>query len=317
MIERHRLHSTVRKRKRGPRAPVSALSAPESASGRLQRDCLALLKQHERDGAIPTNGRFVFYELEQLGKITKSYTGRTSAHPRIPAQDVSAALMVLRQLGLIPWEWLTDETREVTEWRYADSVYQYVLDRLDHARIDCWGGEPPPLILCEARATKGVLESTTAEYLCPITATNGQCGGFLVTDVVPLLKGNNRKVLYIGDYEERGPADQIEANTRRYIEKHSGRVFTAETWIKIALTREQVNRNPRLRNLTIRKLDHRYKPAQPYDAIECEAVGQKTLERMLRARLDALLPEPLDDVLVRQERQKGTMRRMLAQMRRR
>jgi hypothetical protein len=37
--------------------------------------------------------------------------------------------------------------------------------------IDCWAGKPPPLIICEARSTKGVLERIVREYLAPITAT--------------------------------------------------------------------------------------------------------------------------------------------------
>jgi hypothetical protein len=294
---------------------TGTLSAPESKRGRLQQACLDLLQQHERDGAIPTNGRFVFYELEQLGKIPKHYLdehGRERA--RTPAQDVSDALMVLRLIGLVPWEWITDETRELTEWEYAPSVYQYVVNQQDYARIDCWAGEPPPLIICESRATKGVLEQITGDYLCPITATNGQGGGFIVTDIVPKLVGNERQVLYIGDCEVGGPADQIEDNTRRRIEEHSDRVFTADTWSRVALTREQVNRNPRLRNLVIDKIDRRYKPPRPYQAIECEAVGQVALERMLRARLDALLPEPLADVLVREEQQRTKIKRALARI---
>jgi hypothetical protein len=35
--------------------------------------------------------------------------------------------------------------------------------------------------------------------------------GFLVNEVAPLLKGNNRGVLYVADYELRDPADQITA----------------------------------------------------------------------------------------------------------
>jgi hypothetical protein len=271
---------------------TGTLSAPESKRGRLQQACLDLLRQHERDGAIPTNGRFVFYELEQLGKIPKHYLdehGRERA--RTPAQDVSDALMVLRRIGLVPWWWITDETRELTDWEYAPSVYQYVVNQQDYARIDCWAGESAPLIICESRATKGVLERITGRYLCPITATNGQCGGFIVTDIVPKLVSNERQVLYIGDCEVGGPADQIEDNTRRSIAEHSGRIFTPDTWSRVALTREQVNRNPRLRNLVIDKTDRRYKPPRHYQAIECEAVGQVVLERMLRARLDALLPE--------------------------
>jgi hypothetical protein len=32
-----------------------------------------------------------------------------------------------------------------------------------------------------------VLERTTGGYLCPITVTGGQAGGFIVNEIVPLL----------------------------------------------------------------------------------------------------------------------------------
>src|SRR5215470_6920044 len=51
----------------------AALSAPDSKAGKLQRACLALLQEHEREGMIPTNGRFLFYELEQRGVVPKAY----------------------------------------------------------------------------------------------------------------------------------------------------------------------------------------------------------------------------------------------------
>ena len=38
--------------------------------------------------------------------------GRTK-RPRQPAQDVSDELMHLRRAGLVPWEWIVDETREL------------------------------------------------------------------------------------------------------------------------------------------------------------------------------------------------------------
>jgi hypothetical protein len=295
------------------------LSAPESKAGRLQRACLALLKQHEREGTIPTNGRFLFYELEQQGVVPKAYrdaSGKERA--RTPAQDISDATMRLRELDKVPWWWILDESRDVREPRYAVSVYEYVLDTVPLARIDCWGGELPPLIICEARATRGVLERITDEYVCPITATGGQCGGHIVNEIVPLLKNNERKVLYIGDCEERGPGDQIEANTRRYIEEHTGRTFvTGETWIKVALTPEQVARSPRLRRLAISKVDRRYRPPRPYTAIECEAVGQAVLEQMLRKVLDNLLPEPLERVREREARQRTKVRTALAKLGRR
>jgi hypothetical protein len=295
------------------------LSAPDTKAGKLQRACFALLKQHEREGTIPTNGRFLFYELEQQGVVPKAYRDASgNKRARTPAQDISDATMRLRALGLVLWSWILDESRDVTTWRYAESVYEYVADSVERARINCWGEELPPLIICEARATRGVLERTVAaEYLCPITATGGQCGGHLVTEVAPLLTNNDRKVLYLGDCEERGPGDQIEANTRRYIEEHTGRTFTPETWIKVALTPEQVARSPRLRKFAIDKVDNRCKPPRPYKAVECEAVGQAVLERMLRKALDGLLPEPLERVRVREQRQHTKVRTALAKMGRR
>jgi hypothetical protein len=113
----------------------------------------------------------------------------------------------------------------------------------------------------------------------------------------------------------RGPGDQIEANTRRYIEEHAGRAFTDETWVKVALTSEQVARSSRLRALTIDKVDNRYRPPRPYRAVECEALGQAVLERMLRAVLDRLLPEPLERVRVREQRQRAKVRAALKRLR--
>jgi len=82
------------------------LSAPDTKIGRLQRDCLDLLREHNRKGEIPTNGRFLFYELEQRGVIPKKYDGINpktgNKFARTPLQDVSVATMHLRESGLIP-----------------------------------------------------------------------------------------------------------------------------------------------------------------------------------------------------------------------
>jgi hypothetical protein len=288
------------------------LSDPNSKKGKLQRACLDVLRQHEREylrtgDGLPTNGHFVFYELEQTGIVPKQYDGLNpkTGKPwrRTPLQDVSDALMHLREVGLVPWWWIEDETRSLDNWQYDKTVADYVKDAVTRARIDLWQGEEPPLILCEARTMRGVLRSAAYDYLTPITATNGQSGGFTVTDIVPLLMGK-RRVLYVGDHELRGPAEQIEANTKRYIEKHTGRTFADGEWVKIALTEQQVKASRRLQRLIITKLDKRYKPPKPYQAVECEALGQGVLVRLVRKVLDTILPEPLADVQKREQEQR-------------
>ena len=111
-------------------SPVNgALSAPDSKAGRLQRACLALLQEHERERMIPTNGRFLFYELEQRGVVPKAYRDASgNERARTPAQDISDATMRLRQLGFVPWSWILDESRDVSAWRYSASVYEYIVE---------------------------------------------------------------------------------------------------------------------------------------------------------------------------------------------
>lgn len=280
-------------------ATEAEFSAVGTKAGDLQRACYKLLLQHEADGDIPTNGRFIFYELEQIGAVPKRYAPGTK---RTPAQDVSDALMRLRGNGLVPWDYIVDESREVLNPGFAANVLGALQRSAHYARIDAWDGELPPLVICESRAVKGVLTSLMYEYLAPIAATGGQCGGFLVTDIVPLLEDNDREVLYIGDHEIRGPADQIEDNTRRYLERHAGRPIQ---WTRIALTQAQVDADPRLSGLVIDKLDNRYRPAKAYQAVECEAIGQRALVTLVRAHLDARLPEPLAVVRAREAAQQA------------
>ncbi len=291
------------------------LSPPETKAGRLQRACLELLREHERDDALPTNGKFLFYELEQAGVVPKHYLDeRGRKRPRQPLQDVSDATMRLRERGIIPWWWIEDASRSLDEWLFSPSVYVYATEAIARARIDLWDGEPPPLTLCESRAVWGVSRQLALKYLVPIAPTGGMCGGFLVNEIAPLLKGNKRRVLYVGDFELRGPGEQIEDNTRRVLERHAKREFNADTWERIALTSAQVKASPRLRKLEVTKLDHRYKPPRPYRAVECEAMKQKPLLDIIRKHFDRLLPEPLADVLVREEAQRAKIGAALAKI---
>jgi hypothetical protein len=123
--------------------------------------------------------------------------------------------------------------------------------------------------------------------------------------------------------QERGPADQIEANTRRYIEEHAAIRFTLNQWERIALTAEQVQADDaageRLRGLALTKLDKRYKPAKSYEAVECEALGQAEIVRLIRQALDQLRRdlglEPIEAVRVREEAERADARRLLRTLR--
>jgi hypothetical protein len=287
---------------------------PGTKAARLREVVHERLLAHNAAGDLPTSNRFLFYELVQHGELDKT---RTRAKGRGADQDLSDASMWLREEGIVPWGWIVDETRSLTGWRYARSVAEYVAGSVDRARIDCWDGADPPLLICESRTFGGILKRTLApEYLCPVTATNGQAGGFLHTNVAPELRYNNRGVLYIGDFDWRG--HKIEDNTRRVLVQAADRPDLREDeegwwdedgWQRIALTAEQVD-------------EHDLDPIQKYDkvlgraepAVEVEALGQGVVTGIVRDALNELLPESLEDTALRLKAQREAVRDALAKL---
>ena len=279
---------------------MSKYGKPGSKAAALREAVHQLLLDHAASGELPTSNRFLYYELVQRGVLDKE---KTRQRGRGSDQDLSDASKWLRDEGFVPWSWIVDETRSLILWEYADSVAAYLRAQVAHARIDCWDGQPPPLILCESRTFGGVLTRTLAgDYLCPVAATNGQVGGFLHTNVVPTLLGNTRSVLYVGDFDHQGA--QIEQNTRRVLVREAG----DREWTRVALTADQAV------GLEVKfGIDRRYKPARTAPKVEVEALGQSVVTGIVRDALDELLPEPLDVVREREDEQRADAQDRLAE----
>lgn len=282
------------------------ISKPGSERRALEDAVLELLAEHEERGELPTSIRFLFYELEQRGAISKKVEGRV----RRSDTYLSEALMRLRDAAVIPWDWLVDDTREMHSWYSSESVAEYVEEMLERARINPWQDTAQPLIITEARTVAGVLTRGLApRYMVSVAATNGQCAGFTVTEIAPLLSDPATSVLYVGDLDDCGT--DIEHSTRRLIELHAGRNFDASTWRRIAITKSQAEGLRRAGVRPIVKQDKRYKDGRQHEAYECEVLGQGTLMRMIQQALDELLPEPLSAVLAREEKQREEIRARL------
>jgi len=279
---------------------AAQLRAP-SKIGALRDLLFDLLQEHQRDGTIPTNARFLYYELVQRGQLSKEKTGA-----RRPDQDLHDALTDIREDGRIPWDWIVDETRSLDDYTGYASVRDGVISKLPYIGIDPWDSRSP-MIITESRSLAGVLRDIVAEYRARIASTNGQCGGFLRTNIAPRLRPDDR-VVYLGDLDLAG--DHIEANTRRVLEQEAG---GALDWERLALTREQVEQYSLP---IIVKHDRRYRDGRPHEAVETEAISQRVLVDILRTRLDALLPEPLEHVHEREARQRRQIKRLLRRSRR-
>ncbi len=206
-----------------------ALSPEHTRKGYLQRVCLDLHQEHRHEGTLPTSLRFLFYELEGRGIVKKEYPGKKETG----GQEVSRAFMALREEGLVPWHDIVDETRSLHNPHRAATVAEAAADLLDRARKDPWEGTLAPLVLCESRSLSGVLSNIARRYCVPLAATNGQTGGFLHTDVGPLVEDEILEVLYFGDLDFSGA--HIESNTRRVLETYESGL----TWTKLAISDAQ------------------------------------------------------------------------------
>jgi hypothetical protein len=267
-----------------------------SKIGALRELLIGLMHEHERDSTVPTNARFLYYELVQRGQLSKERTGA-----RRPDQNLHDALTDIREDGRIPWEWIVDETRSLDDFTGYASVKDGVLATLPYITLDPWRSRPP-MTLTESRSLAGVLRHVVVEYRARIGSTNGQCGGHLRTRIAPTLRPGDR-VIYLGDLDLAG--NQIESNTRRVLEQVIG---GALAWERLALTQEQVREYDLP---VIVKYDRRYKDGRPHEAVETEAISQRVLIDILRARLDELLPEPLARVHERERRQRQRIERLL------
>jgi hypothetical protein len=268
---------------------------PSSKIGALRDLLLNLLQEHERDGTIPTNARFLYYDLVQRGQLSKERTGA-----RRSDQNLHDALIDIREDGRVPWDWIIDETRSLEDYTGYPTILEGVLANVSRITLDPWRRRAP-LILCESRSLGGVVRSTVYELRARIAATNGQCGGFLRTDVAPMLKPGD-DVGYLGDLDLSG--GHIEENTRRVLREIGG----ALTWERIALTKRQV---AAYSLPVIIKHDRRYKDGHPHEAVETEAISQRVLIDILRAYLTNLLPELLERVQEREARQRRRLKKLL------
>ena len=102
-----------------------------SKIGALRELLLALLREHERDGALPTSARFLYYELVQRGQLSKERTGA-----RRPDQNLHDALTDIRENGSVPWSSITDETRSLDDYTGYPSIRQGVLNTLPYIKLD-------------------------------------------------------------------------------------------------------------------------------------------------------------------------------------
>jgi hypothetical protein len=110
------------------------------------------------------------------------------------------------------------------------------------------------------------------------------------------------RILYLGDWDRAG--GDIEDNTRRVLERYHGDL--ADRWERLALTPAQVAAYDLPRILKLDRRDGRER-----ESVETEALSQSVIIRIVRARLDELLPAPLSEFRAREDVERARLRALL------
>jgi hypothetical protein len=117
----------------------------------------------------------------------------------------------LRQSLIMPFEWLTDNSRRRIQIEQFASKEEALADLMEYYRRDLWQTQARlVVVLCESESIAGVLESATNEYGVALYPLKGQSGKGYLWELAKEIAGAGKPVdcLYIGDRSvRRAPLD--------------------------------------------------------------------------------------------------------------
>ncbi|KAA1423403.1 hypothetical protein FE697_007265 [Mumia zhuanghuii] len=113
----------------------------------------------------PVTVRGAYYRLVSMGAIEKTEAGY---------KTVSRRLVLLRQAGLVPYEWITDGTRLIRTPRTFSGPGAALRHAADSYRRSIWQDEDSAVIVCiEKDALTGVISPVTDGYDVELATLRG------------------------------------------------------------------------------------------------------------------------------------------------
>jgi hypothetical protein len=161
----------------------------------LMAACAAILEEIQ-----PTSVRGVCYQLFVQGRQIPSMSVRDT-------KRVSSVLTKARELGVIPWEWIVDETRQVQRWQTWSTPSEYADTVMNAYAKDWWAEQPQRLLVISEKGTVGgVLRPVLGEYRVPFLVVHGWSSATAVKNLANVSVADERPLtlLYVGDHDPSG-----------------------------------------------------------------------------------------------------------------
>ncbi|MDQ3227520.1 MAG: hypothetical protein M3Q50_12915 [Chloroflexota bacterium] len=151
------------------------------------------------EGIQPAGVRAVAYQLFNRRLISNMGKNETD--------KVSRALTTARERGLIPWEWIVDETREITGWRVWSNPGEYAEEVMNNYYRDWWVDQPERILVISEKGTVGgTLRPILQEYRVKFLIFHGFGSATALNDLARMSQEDDRPLtlLYVGDHDPSG-----------------------------------------------------------------------------------------------------------------
>ncbi len=228
----------------------------------------------------PITGRGIGYKLFAAGLIEGMHKMTT----------VYRALVLAREDGNIPWDWIVDETRDleaVATWanpRHCANGFFY--------RRDLWQAQPKQVEVCSEKGTvRGLLWPILARLGVGFRVLHGFNSATCMWNVSQQNGGEDRPLvaLYVGDWDPSG-ACMTEVDIPKRLREYGGNHVELK---RIALTAEQA-RSRSLRSFSVetKRKDPRYKWFKQNHGDECwelDAMDPRELRELVENEINAVI----------------------------
>jgi hypothetical protein len=247
----------------------------------MARESIALIEAMVgiAEEAQPITGRGVGYKLFTRGLVDSM----------ADMKRVYRLLLKAREEGIIPWEWIVDETRELERVSCWDDPEDYAKAVARSYRRDFWNQQPNRVELWSEKGTiRGVLQPVLDEYAVAFRVLHGFSGATPLRDVAQDDDGRFLHVLYVGDWDPSG-LYMSERDLPNRLEKYGGGEHIV--FGRIALVKADVAGLPSF-PASDKKKDSRYPWfAENYGhrCWELDAMDPRDLRERVRTEIEALI----------------------------
>jgi hypothetical protein len=149
------------------------------------------------EAAEPITGRGIGYKLFTANLIPSM--------ERASMKRVYRLLKEARERGIIPWEWIVDETRELERPQTWANPEAYVRAVRRSYRRDFWRDQPNRVMVASEKGTvRGVLAPILDELGVGFQVMHGFSSATTAHDIAEDYDGRHLSIIYVGDYDPSG-----------------------------------------------------------------------------------------------------------------